>query len=115
MKNIDSIGHVTGKSVYLDDIPTLRGTLHASILGSTVASGKIVRFDATKASELEGVERIITYKEITGENQIGGIIPDEPLFADHEVHFHGQPIAIAVATSEFIARKAVSLIEVEYE
>ena len=45
MKNIDSIGHVTGKSVYLDDIPTLRGTLHASILGSTNASGKIVRFD----------------------------------------------------------------------
>ena len=115
MKNIDSIGHVTGKSVYLDDIPTLRGTLHASILGSTIANGKIVRFDATKALELEGVERIITYKDITGENQIGGIIEDEPLFADHEVHFHGQPIAIAVATSEFIARKAVSLIEVEYE
>lgn len=115
MKNIDSIGHVTGRSIYLDDIPTLRGTLHAAILGSTIAHGKILKLDATKAMNLGGVERVITYKDISGENQIGGIIPDEPLFAEHDIHFHGQPIALVVATSEFIARKAVSLIEVEYE
>ena len=115
MKNIDSIGHVTGKSVYIDDIPTLKGTLHTTIFGSTIAHGKIIKFDATKAMNLEGVERIITYKDITGENQIGGIIPDEPLFAEQEIHFHGHPIALVVATSEYIARKAASLIEVEYE
>ncbi|MGE0076580.1 MAG: xanthine dehydrogenase molybdopterin binding subunit [Bacteroidales bacterium] len=115
MKNIDSIGHVTGKSVYLDDIPTLNGTLHATILGSTIAHGRIVKFDATKALNLEGVVRVITYKDITGENQIGGIIPDEPLFAEQEIHFHGHAIALVVATSEYISRKAAALIEVEYE
>ncbi len=115
MKNIDSIGHVTGKSVYLDDIPTLKGTLHATILGSTIAHGKILKIDTSKAASFDGVERIITHKDITGENQIGGIIPDEPLFAEVNVDFEGQPIALVVAQSEYIARKAASLIEVEYE
>jgi xanthine dehydrogenase large subunit len=35
----------------------------------------------------------------TGENQIGGIIPDEPLFAEHEIHFWGMPVALIIATS----------------
>ncbi|MFW5793720.1 MAG: xanthine dehydrogenase molybdopterin binding subunit [Bacteroidota bacterium] len=113
MKNTDSISHVTGKSIYLDDIPVKKGTLHAAIFGSPIAHGKITKLNILNALDLEGVERIFTAKDVTGENQIGGIVEDEPLFAEDEVHFHGMPIALVIAKSEFIARKAVSLIEVE--
>jgi xanthine dehydrogenase large subunit len=115
MNNIDSINHVTGKSVYLDDIPVQKGTLHAIIFGSPIAHGKIIHIDFTKAEELNGVIKVFTYKDVTGINQIGGIIEDEPLFAEHEVHFNGQAIALVIAKDEHTARKAIKLIELEVE
>ncbi|MCF6172157.1 MAG: molybdopterin-dependent oxidoreductase, partial [Bacteroidales bacterium] len=115
MKNIDSIGHVTGKSVYLDDIPVRKGTLYAVPFVSSIARGIITRIDLTKAASLDGVVKILTWKDIPSENQIGGILPDEPLFAETEVDFIGQPIACIVAESELIARKARKLIEISFE
>ncbi|MFO8067352.1 MAG: molybdopterin cofactor-binding domain-containing protein [Bacteroidales bacterium] len=115
MKNTDSINHVLGKSIYLDDIPVKKGTLYAAVFSSPVAHGKIKKLDLSRALKLEGVERIITAADITGENQIGGIVEDEPLFAEDEVHFNGMPIALVLAKSEFIARKAVNLVEVDIE
>ncbi|MEP1097439.1 MAG: molybdopterin cofactor-binding domain-containing protein [Cyclobacteriaceae bacterium] len=115
MKNIDSIGHVTGRSIYLDDLPTLQGTLHAVVFDSPKAHGKIKSVDYSKAADFPGVHRILTFKDIPGENQIGGILPDEPLFADVEVHFMGQPIALILAETEAIAYKAKELIEITIE
>lgn len=115
MKNVDSVGHVTGKSVYLDDIPVQQGTLHALVFGSPVGHGHIKNIDYSKALALPGVVRILTAADITGENQIGGIIPDEPLFAENDVHYFGQPIALIVAKTDFIARKARRLIDVEID
>jgi len=115
MKNIDSKGHVSGTSIYLDDIPVRQGSLYAAVFDSAIAHGKILALDLTEAENYPGVERIFTYLDIPGENQIGGIIPDEPLFAEKEVHFQGQAIALVVAESELIAREARQLIKVNYE
>ena len=115
MNNIDSINHVTGKSVYLDDIPVQKGTLHAAIFGSPVGHGKIINLDVSAAEALSGVVKVLTYKDITGKNQIGGIIDDETLFAEHEVHFNGEAIALVVAKDEHTARKALKLISIKIE
>ncbi len=113
MKNIDSKGHVTGKSIYLDDIPTIQGTLYAAVYSSPSAHGIIQSVDYSKALALFGVEKILTFDDIKGENQIGGIFPDEELLAEKEVHFQGQPIAVVIAKSESIAFKARKLIEID--
>ncbi len=115
MKNIDSFTHVRGESIYVDDVNVREGTFFSVVFDSPKAHGKIKSIDYSKAEALEGVERIFTYKDIPGENQIGGIIPDEPLFAEDEVHFWGQPIALVVAESEFIARQARRLINIDIE
>ena len=115
IKNLDSYTHVRGESLYVDDVNIRQGTFHAVVFDSPKAHGKIKRIDYSKAEALEGVARIFTYKDIPGENEIGGIIPDEPLFAEHDVHFWGMPIALIVAESDFIARKARSLIDIEIE
>jgi xanthine dehydrogenase large subunit len=112
MKNIDSITHVRGESVYLDDIPVLNGTLFGAALGSPVAHGIIQQLDVTVAEQVPGVVRIFTYKDITGENQIGGIIPDEPLLAEQHVHFCGMPVAFVVADTREAAREAIHKIQV---
>jgi xanthine dehydrogenase large subunit len=115
MKNIDSSGHVSGKSIFVDDIAELWGTLHAVVVYSEHAHAKIIDLDISKAKEAEGVVAVLTAKDIPGENQIGGIIPDEPLFAENEVHFIGQPIALIVAKTHFAAREARKLVDVTYE
>lgn len=115
MNNLDSINHVTAKSIYLDDILVQKGTLQAVVFGSPIAHGKIIHLDISKAQALTGVEKILTSKDIMGQNQIGGIIEDEPLFAEHEVHFQGQPIALIVAKDEHTARKAIKFIDIKFE
>ena len=113
MKNIDSKGHVTGKSIYLDDIPLIQGTRFGVVFDSPIAHGTITSIDYSKALALPGVIKIITHEDIPGENQIGGIIPDEQLFASTEVHFVGQPIALIIAESDQIAFEARKLIEID--
>ena len=113
MKNIDSFTHVRGESLFLDDLIIRQDTLHAVVFDSPKAHGRIIRVDYTKAEAQKGVVKIFTHKDVKGENQIGGIIPDEPLWAEDEVHFWGQPIAFIVAESEAIAKKARKLIEIE--
>lgn len=115
MKNIDASAHTRGESIYLDDIPLVQGTLFAAAFGSPVAHGFIRRLDTSAAQDSPGVIRVFTSKDITGENQIGGIIPDEPLLADQHVHFIGMPLALVVAVSDQAAREALQTIRAEIE
>ncbi len=115
MQNIDAYSHTRGESVYLDDIPVIAGTLFGAVFDSPVAHGKIRSLDLNAALESEGIVRIFTYKDIPGANQIGGIVPDEPLLAEHEVHFCGMPIAFVVGESEEQVYAAIRKIKIDIE
>ena len=115
MRNIDSFTHTRGESIYLDDIPLISGTLFAAVFGSPYAHGKIISLSLSEAESMEGVVKIFTYKDIPGKNQIGGIVPDEPLLAEDEVHFCGMPVALVVANSQEIAHAAAKKIKIEIE
>jgi xanthine dehydrogenase large subunit len=107
--------HTRGESLFVGDLPDPPGLLHAAVLASPVPHGRIVRLDTTPAAEIEGVACILTAADIPGENQIGGIVLDEPLLAEGEAHFAGQPIVAVVADSPRRARRAAAAIEVEFE
>ncbi len=115
MKNKDSYTHVRGESLFVDDINVRQGTLHGIVFDSPIAHGRIIEVDYSEANALDGIVKIFTYHDIPGENQIGAIIQDEPLFAENEVHYSGQPIAFIVAKSLSIAKKAKKLIKIEFE
>jgi xanthine dehydrogenase large subunit len=115
MKNYDSEKHVRGESQFVDDLPVPSGTLYAHVYYSKIAHGKIISMNLAFAEAMDGVKAIFTAKDIPGENQIGGIVPDEPLLADGHVHYCGQPIAIVVADSSLNARYAAEKISVEIE
>jgi xanthine dehydrogenase large subunit len=108
----DFSNHVTGRSIYVDDIPVMEGMLFVKIFDSTVAHGKIVHIDFSEAEKTEGIVKIFSAKDIPGQNQIGGIIPDEPLLADGEVHFCGQPILLIAAENEDAAEAALGKISI---
>jgi xanthine dehydrogenase large subunit len=115
VKNIDSKSHVTGESCYIDDLRVPEDTLYAHVVYSKVARGKVLSFDIKKASSLDGVYKIVTASDIPGVNQIGGIIPDEPLLAEKEIDFFGQPLAFVIAKDALTAKKGAALVSFEIE
>jgi xanthine dehydrogenase large subunit len=115
MPNIDAAGHVTGRSVYVDDLPLMEGTLFAKIFDSPIAHGTINRLDYSEALKMPGIAAIFSAADVPGSNQIGGIIADEPLFAEKEVHFMGQPLLLVVSENEDAAEDAFKKIIVDID
>ena len=115
MRNTDIEKHVRGESQFIDDLVVPEGTLYAAVFDSTIAHGKILNINTDEAKLIPGVKSILTAKDIPGINQVGGIIPDETLFAEDEVQFVGEPIGIVIADSIETAKKAVRKIKIDYE
>lgn len=118
MQNIahDSAGrHVSGKSVYIDDIPVHDRLLTGHVVYSKVAHAKIISIDLSEARKLKGVHAVLCWKDIPGHNQMGPVVHDEPCLAADEVICVGQAIVLIAAENETIARHAESLIWIEYE
>jgi xanthine dehydrogenase large subunit len=99
VKHLDATGHARGTAPFVDDIPEPAGVLHGAVVPSPVAHGRLKKIDATRALQCEGVVAVLTASDIPGENQIGGIVPDEPLLVEVVVDFIGQPVALVVAES----------------
>ncbi len=115
MINYDSIKHVRGESQFIDDFIPFEKILYGYVFYSSIAHGLIKSLDLTDALKTEGVKYIFTYKDIPGQNQVGGIIQDEVLFAEDKVEFVGQPIAFVVADNFLTAKRASKKIKIEYE
>jgi len=115
MNHLDPQRDVRGESQYLDDVPTQQGTLYAAVFESPLAHGKLLKLELGAALAAPGVVRILTADDIPGHNQIGGIVPDEPLLAHGHVHFRGQPVALALARTEHQVQAALKLIQVDIE
>lgn len=115
MNPIDNYNHVSGRSIFLDDLPLFPHTFHALPFCAPLAHGRIRRIDMSKALNIPGVVQIFSHADIPGENQIGGAIQDEPLLAEKEVSYQGQPILLVVAKDPFTARQARALIEADIE
>ena len=73
--------HVTGEAVYTDDIPEVRGTLHAAIGMSERAHARIKSIDLTRVRAAPGVVAVLTAKDVPGKNDYGPVVADDPIFA----------------------------------
>ena len=107
--------HVAGRANYTDDLPLPAGTLHLAFGQSSVAHGRIRNLDLAAVAAAEGVVAVLTPRDIPGENNYGGVLKDDPIFADEEVQYIGQPIFAVLATTFLAARRAALLARVEYE
>jgi xanthine dehydrogenase large subunit len=98
--------HVTGSAHYTDDIPEPAGALHGAIgtLGLAHARIDSLNLEAVRASP--GVIDVLVAADLPGANNYGGIVHDDPLLADGETHYDGQPLFLVLATSHRAARVA---------
>jgi xanthine dehydrogenase large subunit len=105
--------HVTGRAVYVDDIPEPRGLLYAALVTSPVAHGQLRGIDASLAGTMPGVHAVITAADIPGRNDIAPIGQSEVLFAEDVVEFCGQPVAAVIADTLDQARKAAAAVKLD--
>jgi len=107
--------HVSGESVFVDDINVSDQMLSGRVVYSPYAKAKIKSFDLEKARALPGVFAVLSARDIPGENNLGPIVHDEPCLADGEVHFVGQAVFLIAGESDAICRQAEKLIRIDYE
>jgi xanthine dehydrogenase large subunit len=98
--------HVTGRARYLDDIDLPSGTLHAALGISPVAHGRLVGLDLQAVRHSAGVIDVITAADLPGANQCGPVLDDDPILAESELVYAGQPVFAVLATSHDLARRA---------
>ena len=106
---------VAGAATYIDDIPEVRGTLHAAPVCSPVAHGILRKLDASAALALPGVRAVIDAGDIPGDTTLAAFAHDEPVFALDTVMFTGQVIALVVADDVMTARRAARLVKLDIE
>jgi len=111
-----SIETALGERPFVDDM-SFEGMLHGVLKFCKHPRSKIIHINTSEAEALEGVVRIITAKDIPGETSSGLIFSDWPLMIETGKinHCIADVVAGVVARTEAIARRAVELIEVEYE
>lgn len=100
--------HVAGAAPYVDDLPELAGTLHAALGLSPVANGTLKALDLAAIRALPGVVSVLTAADIPGTNDCGSIVHDDPIFADGELRYLGQPVFAVIATTRDAARRAAA-------
>ena len=107
--------HVTGQARYVDDIPLPRGALHLAFGLSPIARGRITSVDLAAVRAAPGVVAVLTADDLPHENDVSPSPSPEPMLAEGEVHYAGQPVFLVAAESHLLARKAVRLARIEYE
>ena len=110
-----SLRHSTGQALYIDDMPEQENLLHGAPVLSKFPCGKIKNINSDKLKNLPFFTKVITAKDIPGDNEIGPIKSGEPVLADKSVSYVGQPVAIVLAKTHQEAVYASSLVEIETE
>lgn len=114
---VEARAKVSGRAEYIHNLRLPR-MLHAKILRSTIAHGRILSVDTTEAAALPGVHSVITIedvKRVIPDPYFGPAFHDQPILADGKVHYVGEPIAVVLAEDPYVAEEATHLIYVDYE
>src|SRR5215469_4401639 len=122
IERVEDLRFLRGRGEYVADL-ACRGMLHAAVLRSPVAHGRIRAVDAGQALAIGGVRAVITAAEI-------GIVPKiplrlqsspatepfrQPVIAGDRVRYVGEPIGVVLADSAALAEDAVEAIALEIE
>ena len=107
-------GHVTGQSLYVDDIAPLHGELLVDFVWSPFAHARVRSIDIDDAAKVDGVAGIYTCRDLH-HNQFGPIVKDEPLLVEEICTFRGQPIVVIAAETPQALQAAKKAVRIEFE
>jgi len=122
VERIEDLRFLRGRGRYVDDVPC-EGVLHAAILRSAVAHGRIRKLDGSAALRRPGVHAVISAAAIGNvpvivlrqEMQPDYVAFQQPVIAHEKVRYVGEPIAMVLAESPAQAEDALDAIDLEIE
>jgi xanthine dehydrogenase large subunit len=104
---------VAGGATYIDDIPEVKGTLHAAPILSNVPRGTLRGVDTSAVLAMEGVRGVVLAQDIPGDPVLATFVHDEPIFALDTVEHVGQVIGLVVADTVMQARRAARKVKLD--
>ena len=122
VERLEDLRFLRGRGQFVDDVPTANA-LHAAILRSPVAHGRIRGIDASSALKKSGVHAVITAADIGQVPVITmrqELLPEfkafqQPVIAHDKVRYVGEPIAVVVADSAALAEDALEAVALDIE
>jgi carbon-monoxide dehydrogenase large subunit len=113
---------LTGHGTFVDDV-VLPGMLHACFVRSPFPRAAIKGIDTSAAVALPGVHFVFTAADLNPDakeqwhTSIGRASPETPRppLAESEVRFVGDPVALVIAESRYVAEDAAELVDVDYD
>jgi aerobic carbon-monoxide dehydrogenase large subunit len=123
LKRFEDFRFLTGRGQYVGDLKRER-LLHAVILRSPVAHGRIVAIDSTRARAMPGVHAVVTAADIgvqvpripmRQEPMPELLLCEQPVIAEGKVRYVGEPVAVVVADSAEMAEDAAQAIELSID
>ena len=106
-----AVGHVTGAARFLADLPRRADELWVGFVPSPLASGRILSIDTAAARAFPGVAAVLTAADLPAARRFGPLVEDEPVLAEEEVLYVGQPVAVIAAESLESLDQARALVE----
>ena len=101
-----------------DDLPVPAGTLHAHVIRSPHPHADIVRIDTSAALAHDGVWAVLTGDDVKKISDPFLVALKSPIhqwsLAVDRVRFVGEPVALVVAESRYLAEDAAELVQIEY-
>jgi len=110
----DGVAKVSGDFAYASDL-WMPDLLWGATLRSPHPRARIRRIDIAGALRHAGVRAVLTIDDVPGRRTFGLLMPDQPVLADAEVRYVGEPVAIVAADHMDQARAALEQILVDYE
>jgi CO/xanthine dehydrogenase Mo-binding subunit len=115
---VDALDKILGRAMFTEDYfvdYVLGSALFVKQVLSPHPHARIKSIDYKRALEVPGVVRVITSRDIPGENQVGYAIPDQPLLAEGKVRYAGEVVALVAAVDYEKAFRGAEEVRVEYE
>jgi 2-furoyl-CoA dehydrogenase large subunit len=110
---------LSGRGRYADDLPIPVGTLHAHVIRSPHAHAQILRIDAEKALAHDGVWAVLTGEDVRKLSDPFMAAVKTPVqqwtLAVERVCYVGEPVALVVAETRYLAEDAAELVAIDYQ
>ncbi len=111
----DALAKALGRVAYAADRYEGPGLLWAGAKRAGVAHARLRGLDLAAARATEGVAAVLTHRDVTGSNRQGVVRRDQPVLVEDLVRHAGDALALVVAESPAVLRRALALIRADLE
>jgi 2-furoyl-CoA dehydrogenase large subunit len=119
VRRVEDARLLTGRGTYIDDHPPVANLFHAAIVRSSHAHARILGYEVKAALALDGIVGVLTGEDVLKHTKPFSVGVTAPVryycAATDRARFVGEPVAVVVGKSRYVAEDAADLVQVRYE